>query len=199
MQELARLRVVVLNHETDECLERALTARLTFANLVRGHGCIARHAAPDLLRYAPGTSHPVLRLADVCDGQHAGKACQELDLEAAFKRAESGNLITAFNLLLHRLDVAGEMFDVQYRHRRGASDETQALQSVLLETWCEELDNYLAAIVRAAKNTRSHGHSVPHSGRCQSAPARRLPSSARGGFYDLLLAYIHESDRLGNP
>lgn len=207
-QELARLRASSsLNQETDECLERALKARLTFEeSLYEAMAILRRHVGARFIAVRTWDESLQLRdfvLWDVCDGQHADKSLRgDVDLEAAFEHAESGKLDSPHsNVLLHRLDVAGEMFGCAVLGTDdGASDETLALQSVLLETWCEELDNYLAAIARARKK-----HQITQA----LSAALKNPVLEVGtteavavlqhevGFTDLLLAYIHESDEIG--
>ena len=207
-QELARLRASSsLNQETDECLEQALKARLTLAQtLYEAMAVLRRHV--DARFVAVRTWDESLQLrnfvsSDVCDGQHAEQSLPgDVDLEAAFKRAESGELHSPHsNLLLHRLEVAGEMFGCALLGTDdGASDETQALQSLLLETWCEELDNYLAAIARARKK---HQVTLALSAALKNPVLEVGTSEAVAvlqrevGFTDLLLAYIHEADKVG--
>jgi class 3 adenylate cyclase len=99
------------------------------------------------------------------------------------------------------LDVAGEAFGEAQLEFDGPLDEqAMARASRLLDTWCEELDNYLAAIARSrekhvvtGKLSAALTHPVLDTGVSEAIDVLQKHVS----FDDLILASCHEDDRSG--
>ena len=107
-QELATLRAATaLNNATDECLERAIKARLTLAQtLADAMAVLLQHV--DAGFAAVRTWDESMQLRNFMTSPDGVSAAQ---LEAHFKHAEGHDTSTAENnVLVQRLDVAGEMF-----------------------------------------------------------------------------------------
>jgi class 3 adenylate cyclase len=167
-----------LARETDDALEEATRDRLS-------------------LEPALGRLMPLL-------APHAGAAAVTLetfDEELQQREFAWSTGAERVESLTHALDVAGEDFGRAHLHFDHALDERERTRArLLLETWCEELDNYLAAIAQARRK---------HAITSQLSDALKHPVLERGisealailqdtvGFDDLVLGYHHEDDRAG--
>ena len=104
--------------------------------------------------------------------------------------------VGGFSIVGQRIDVAGESFGaaaVSFSHAITAEDRENT--EVLLDTWCEELDNYLAGI---ALSRRKH-QLIGSLSRALRNPVLDLGITAaievlksEVGFSDLILIYRHD-------
>ncbi|MCA9578301.1 MAG: adenylate/guanylate cyclase domain-containing protein [Polyangiales bacterium] len=149
VQHLEALRT--LNADTDDAIETALRERLPLEQT------LAR-VMPLLIAHTGARSAWIqtfdenLELRDFCFGTDAPPA-EALEItQAARTRDKYRNVSAERSVVGQRVDVAGESFGAAALWFDGERDEDacEAIEDAL-ETWCEELDNYLAAIAQARK------------------------------------------------
>jgi len=169
----------VLTTTVDELLEKAIQDRLPLSRTVEGA------MAP----LAEATGATVVRLRTYGE---------DLEMhEFVWGDADA----TVADEIGWELDVAGESFGQALLGFAEVLDETEkGARRELLESWCEELDNFLAAIARAR---------FKHRVTSRLSDALKSPVLAEGieeavavlaetvDFDDLVLAYHHEDDRAG--
>lgn len=147
----ARVR---LNTAADEALELALRDRLPLEAVLRTLlPLLATHTGA---RYTwVRTYDEELRLRDF----RYGADRLPVDVDAIAERTARGDRVTLKDgdhvVVAQPLDVAGELFGASALVFEGTPTPAQsALASDLLDTWSEELDNYLAAIAHARQKVR---------------------------------------------
>jgi class 3 adenylate cyclase len=181
-QELALLRACEqLSREADEALEEAMRDRQPLDRAMRV-------LMPILCRHA-GACRVAVRTY--------GEDLQMRDFEHRASDAAAGNVTS----VSQTLDVAGEAFGEASIELDGTLDERARSRAArLLDTWCEELDNYLAAIARArekhvvtGKLSQALTHPVLEVGVGQAIDVLQKDVS----FDDLILASCHEDDSNG--
>ncbi|MCB9628968.1 MAG: hypothetical protein H6725_16470 [Sandaracinaceae bacterium] len=140
-----------LNGDTDSAIETALRERLPLEQT------LAR-VMPLLLAHTGARSGWIqtfdenLELRDFCFGTDTPPP-EALDItQAARTRDNYRNVNSERTVVGQRVDVAGESFGAAALWFDGQCDDAacEAIEDAL-ETWCEELDNYLAAIAQARK------------------------------------------------
>jgi len=170
-----------LNKEVDETLETAMRDRMPLERVV---GILL----PILLQHTEASAARIhtydedlkLRDFDYPEGAHPEAGAATVDAA---------------------LDVAGEAFGrVTLRYERELTDTEREQKLELLLVWCEELDNFLAAIARARKKhdiikTLSEAliNPVLDLGILEAITALRTSI----GFKDMVLVFCHEEDRAG--
>lgn len=105
-------------------------------------------------------------------------------------------------VISQRIDVAGASFGLAAVHFDVALSNSEMIAAqVLLDTWCEELDNFLAAISRARhkheitlKLSAALKNPVLDAGIAEAIEVLR----SEVAFDDLLLVYLHETDESGS-
>ena len=169
----------VLSSAVDELLETAMQERLPLSRTVES-------VMPPL---AKATGAAVVRLRTYGE-----------DL-ALHEFAWGDTDATMADELAWHLDVAGESFGQALLGFAEVLDETEKdARLELLESWCEELDNFLAAIARARFK---HRITTRLSNALESAVLADGIQEAVSvlaetvDFDDLVLAYHHEDDRAG--
>ncbi|MEM6954895.1 MAG: adenylate/guanylate cyclase domain-containing protein [Myxococcota bacterium] len=201
--ESARLQTLEaqarLNEAADETLELALRDRLALDATLRSMlPLLAAHtgAAAVWLR----TYDEELRMRDFRYGPEITG-----DMEDVWRATSDGNRVQRQQgelfLVGQPLDVAGEIFGAASLVFTEAIDPRRCgLAADLLNTWCEELDNYLAPIARARRKAQTMR---------ALSEALRAPVLEEGitkalevlreavPYDDLLLALRHHSDRAG--
>lgn len=170
-----------LNKEVDETLEAAMRDRMPLERAVRVLlPILLQHTGASAARIHTYDEDLQLRNFDYPDGIEPEAGVANVDAE---------------------LDVAGEAFGrvtLRYDRELDASEHEQNLE--LLLVWCEELDNFLAAIARARQKhdiikTLSEAlmHPVLDLGILEAIDALRKSI----GFKDMVLVFCHEEDRAG--
>ena len=147
MQHLEALRA--LNAETDAAIETALRDRLPLEQTLM-------RVAPLLIARTGArcawirTYDENLELRDFCFGVDAVPS-EAVDVVHAAVTSSTYRAVEGDRTVVgQRVDVAGESFGAAALWFEAALDEHACdVASDLLDTWCEELDNYLAAIAQA--------------------------------------------------
>ncbi len=170
-----------LNDEADEALEKAMQDRLPL------------DAAVQVLL-------PILCRRTDAVGAELRTYDEDLAMRI-WRWPATGEASTDLPSVSQSLDVAGEDFGaatIHFTAELGSQDRARAGR--LLNVWCEQLDNYLAAIARAR-----HKHMITS----QLSDALKHPVLEQGlvaaverlretlDINDLILAYHHEEDRGG--
>ena len=195
----ARLR---LNTATDEAIELAQRDRLPLDQTVRSIlPLLASHAGAE--RVFVRTYDEDLQLRDFHDGGRGGEFPIAPD-EIARVAADGGSIQRRegdFFVVAQPLDVAGEHFGAAAMAVRGMPAPSRIpLLRDLLDTWCEELDNYLAAIALMRRKHRVVGQlgEALQEPIIDIAVGKAIEILGRHvAFDDLLLAFRHESDMRG--
>lgn len=169
----------VLSSAVDELLERAMQERLPLSRTVED-------VMPPL---AKATGAAVVRLRTYGE-------------DLVFHEFAWGDTdATMADEIGWDLDVAGQSFGQALLGFSEVLDETEKdARRELLESWCEELDNFLAAIARARFKHRitsrlSDALKSPVLGEGIQEAVAVLSETV--DFDDLVLAYHHEDDRAG--
>lgn len=198
-----------LDAEADALLERAITERLTLARTVDLLlPLLAKHAGAAAVFVH--TYDENLELRDFvwsADGAGFGAETQELLASASrgetFLRRSSdeavlGQPLDRACIVGQRLEVAGEGFGAAALRLKGERSELELAQAQrMLDVWCEEIDNYLAAIAQARHKHQITGalsealkHPVLDVGIDEAIAVLRQ----HVGFDDLILVYRHEDE-----
>jgi adenylate cyclase len=144
----------------------------------------------------------VLLLPLLCE--HAGAASATLetyDEDLRMRRWQHPATSAGSFAISQSLDVAGEDFgQASISFDEELDDAARARAASMLNVWCEQLDNYLAAIGRArhkhvVTSTLSDALMHPVLAKGLAAAIERLRGTV--GIDDLVLAYHHEDDRRG--
>jgi adenylate cyclase len=206
---------VELNDEADELLEQAMRERLSLTRTLKMLlPLLCRHSGARVAFVH--TLDEDLRPRDFactvdadCQAEEAqagvvserfGAATAPI-VAAAERREEYLELLDGGTVLGRELDVAGELFGcAALRYDDELDGPALARARRLLGVWCEEVDNYLAAIARAR-----HKHRITRA----ISDALKHPILDRGidqaieelrrhvDFDDLILVYRHEEDLVG--
>ncbi len=191
-----------LNREVDDALEKAVRERLPLRHTLR--------AVLPLLVKQTGALNAFVRTYDeelelrdfVYDESSRsfpvpiGEVCQATQSKESWVRLEDGQTMIA-----QHLDVAGELFGTAGLHFEHTLPKPQLQRmQALLETWCEEFDNYLASIALARKM---------HHITLETSRALKEPVLDQGinkalqvlrdnvAFDDMLLVFRQEDDQKG--
>ena len=187
-----------LNVATDETLELAVRDRLPLDHALR-------QLLPLLLAHLDArgalvhTFDESMRLRTFQSGElpiDAATLCATTDEGRPFHAEIGGQTV-----LGQPLDVAGELFGAAaVAFAEPLSAEARADKVALLDTWCEELDNYLAAIARAREKHRitSELSEALREPVLDVGIARAIDVlKAHVAFDDMLLVFRHEDDLEG--
>jgi adenylate cyclase len=202
--ELALLRACAqLNCDTDDYLEIANRDRLPLQQVLqRAMEILAEHTHSQMIWVK--TWDEALTLREFSWPENASTTSLSIaDIWAAAVAGQTYSVCTPDSTVVaQRVDVAGEMFGAVALRIDQSLDQTtlKSIQQLLL-TWCEEVDNFLAAIARARKKheitlmlSKALNNPVLEAG--ISAAIEVLQHEVQ--FDDLLLVYLHENDRDGD-
>lgn len=212
--ELARA-CAALNDEADELLEKAMKERLSLTRaLSLLLPLLCRHSGAEVA-FVHTLDEDLQPRDFACtvdaDCKAEGGAAEAVRarfgaaiapiIAAAERREEYLEQVEGGSVLGRELDVAGELFGcAALRYADHLGDAALARARRLLAVWCEEVDNYLAAIARAR-----HKHRITRA----ISDALKHPILDRGidqaieelrrhvDFDDLILVYRHEEDLSG--
>ncbi|MEM1414036.1 MAG: adenylate/guanylate cyclase domain-containing protein [Myxococcota bacterium] len=188
-----------MNEAADETLELALRDRLPLTATMRSMLplLVAHTGAEDAW---VRTYDEDLRLRDF---RFAGaQGAFPLEAEAILGATEGGDRLQRATeghvVLAQPLDVAGELFGAAALALPGQPEpERVACVATLLDTWCEELDNYLASIAWSRRKHRvTQALSDALKEPVLDAGVNQAIEVLRGSvaFDDLLLVFKHEED-----
>ncbi len=205
-----------LNDEADEALEKAMRERLS---LTRSFSLLL----PLLCRHSGAeeafvhTLDEDLEPRDFACTLDADCRAEEGAVEAVRERfgADTAPIIAAAErreayleqrddgvVLGRELDVAGELFGcAALRFARPLDGAALARARRLLAVWCEEVDNYLAAIARARQKhriTRAISDALKHPILDRGIDQAIEELRRHVDLDDLILVYRHEEDQTGD-
>ena len=194
--ELELLRACdALNRETDALMERATRERWPLARTV--------NEAMPLLAGALGAAGCLVSAEDEDGLQRAFRwpasgrtVLPEADILAAADAGERFRVVVSERLVIGQpLDVAGDILGAVGVALPAAGVADEATPARLLDVWCEELDNYLAAIARARRKHRvsqaisaALRHPLLDQGIREGMAALRTEVD----FDDMVLVYRHD-------
>lgn len=191
-----------LNREVDDCLEVATRDRLPLNDTISdAMAILARHAHSE--RVWVRTWDESLELRDFFWPAGASELGVDGDVIMAAAQANEPFVHRSSDALVvgQRIDVAGEMFGAAaIRTAAQHAPATVERAQRLLDVWCEEVDNFLAAIARAR---RKHHVTLKLSAALKNPVLEAGITEAietlreEVAFDDLVLAYLHENDHDG--
>lgn len=188
-----------LNDEADDALERALRDRLPLESTMQS-------LMPILLQYAGATGVLVhtydesLAMRDFTYG--AVPQDRHALTEAANDRLWRGQLPDGATFVVEPFDVAGEGFGYGALVFDRALDPIASREArLLIHTWAEQLDNYLAAIARSRKKhfvTKRLSEALREPVLDLGIDAALDAIREEVSFDDLLLVFKHDEDLHGS-